>query len=275
MTDRVETLGGSVIQHGPANSRIYLMKLDPSDLPGLLDTLDQMAAQHGYTKIFAKVPSAHLPVFEERGFQLEAEIPGFFDDDAAVFLGRFLDPQRAVESRPELVRKNLGLALAKAGNGARAGHSSIEEMGPADAAEMAALYKVVFATYPFPIHNPDYLRETMRTYIRYFGIRRNERLVALASAEMDRSSASVEMTDFATDPDSRGHGYAAQLLEHMDERVAADGLRTAFTIARAYSAGMNITFAKLGYKFAGTLTSNTDISGQIESMNVWYKSLAG
>ena len=36
---------------------------------------------------------------------------------------------------------------------------------------------------------------------------------------------------------------------------------------------MNITFAKLGYDFGGTLTRNTQISGDLESMNVWYKPL--
>ena len=37
--------------------------------------------------------------------------------------------------------------------------------------------------------------------------------------------------------------------------------------------GMNITFAKQKYIFAGTLVNNTDISGGIESMNIWYKPL--
>ena len=37
--------------------------------------------------------------------------------------------------------------------------------------------------------------------------------------------------------------------------------------------GMNITFAKHGYHYAGTLNNNTNICGRIESMNVWYKSL--
>jgi hypothetical protein len=37
---------------------------------------------------------------------------------------------------------------------------------------------------------------------------------------------------------------------------------------------MNITFAKLGYRYGGRLINNTNISGSIESMNVWYKSLA-
>ncbi|MEZ4485255.1 MAG: hypothetical protein R2864_11955 [Syntrophotaleaceae bacterium] len=34
---------------------------------------------------------------------------------------------------------------------------------------------------------------------------------------------------------------------------------------------MNITFAKHGYSYGGTLTNNTQISGDLESMVVWYK----
>ena len=33
MSDTLEKLGNSQIQHGPDNNRIYLMKLDPADLP--------------------------------------------------------------------------------------------------------------------------------------------------------------------------------------------------------------------------------------------------
>jgi hypothetical protein len=44
-----------------------------------------------------------------------------------------------------------------------------------------------------------------------------------------------------------------------------------YTIARAISVGMNITFARCGYDFGGTLVNNTQIAGRIESMNVWYK----
>jgi len=36
---------------------------------------------------------------------------------------------------------------------------------------------------------------------------------------------------------------------------------------------MNITFSKCHYSFGGTLKKNTNISGGIESMNVWYKKL--
>ena len=59
----------------------------------------------------------------------------------------------------------------------------------------------------------------------------------------------------------------------MDHAARERGHRVAYTIARALSFGMNITFARRGYLFAGTLVNNTNISGRIESMNVWYKRL--
>jgi len=38
---------------------------------------------------------------------------------------------------------------------------------------------------------------------------------------------------------------------------------------------MNKTFAYAGYKYGGTLIRNTQICGELESMNVWYKQLGG
>lgn len=37
---------------------------------------------------------------------------------------------------------------------------------------------------------------------------------------------------------------------------------------------MNVTFSKLNYNYGGTLINNTNISGDLESMNVWYKILS-
>ncbi len=272
--DQIQTFGNSLVQHGAANARAYLMKLDPNDLPELIGTLDTLARTRGYGKIFAKIPASQWPYFENAGYRIEAKIPEFFGpDNDACFLGRFLELSRADEKRAEEVATNLKLAQLRHGKGVSRITQEIKAMLPEDAEEMAALYQKVFATYPFPIHDPDYLRTTMQSHIRYFGIRQDDKLVALASAEEDRSTKSVEMTDFATDPDFLGQGFAASLLAHMEDKVIRDGFRTAFTIARAYSPGMNITFAKLSWTFAGTLTHNTDISGDIESMNIWYKNL--
>jgi hypothetical protein len=59
----------------------------------------------------------------------------------------------------------------------------------------------------------------------------------------------------------------------MEEQAKPKGILTAYTIARAESPGMNIVFTKNAYRYGGRLTNNTNISGHIESMNIWYKSL--
>ena len=105
----------------------------------------------------------------------------------------------------------------------------------------------------------------------YFGVWHDASLAALSSCEIHSGESNAEMTDFAALPHHRGQNLALHLLGRMEEELAWRRIGVAYTIARANSFGMNITFAKAGYAFAGTLTNNTNISGQIESMNVWYK----
>lgn len=144
---------------------------------------------------------------------------------------------------------------------------------PDDAENMSRIYKAVFPTYPFPITRPQYLIETMHSHIVYFGAEYDHHLAALASSEMNSDNQNVEMTDFATLPRYRGRNLSVVLLKKMESVMQNQGIKTAYTIARAVSAGMNITFAKAGYIYSGTLVNNTNISGNIESMNVWYKTL--
>jgi hypothetical protein len=70
-------------------------------------------------------------------------------------------------------------------------------------------------------------------------------------------------------------GLAGLLLRHMDRKMRDRGIKTAYTIARAASHGMNTVFRNKRYLYAGLLKNNTQISGQIESMTVWYKPLRG
>ncbi|HYW95511.1 MAG TPA: GNAT family N-acetyltransferase, partial [Bacteroidales bacterium] len=123
-----------------------------------------------------------------------------------------------------------------------------------------------------PIHDPVYLADTMKSHFSYFGIfDRNSQLVAASSAETDKGNRAVEMTDFAVNPEFRGNGLALSLLDKMEESMTNRGMKTFFTIARLNSPAMNRTFLRMGYRYSGTLVRNTNISGQIESMNVLYK----
>lgn len=279
MPDRIATMGGSLVQHGPDSDRIYLMKLDPADLPGLLDEMEALAEENGYSKIFAKVPAHLSDAFMEGGFIREASVPGFFGGDSeALFLSRFRDSARGLLTPDdrEATERNLSIARAKQDQGPGAvppPDIRIRKLTADDLTDLAAVYGEVFRSYPFPIFDPGYLKETMESHVAYFGAFLEGTLVAASSAEMDAGYRNVEMTDFATRPAARGRGLAVWLLQAMEAAMPDYGIRTAYTIARSLSPGMNVTFAKMGYAFGGTLVNNTNIAGRIESMNVWHKAL--
>ena len=275
--DRVEQFGQSTLQHGPGNDRVYLMKLHHQDAPGVLEYIDELVEKHQYSKVFAKIPADSKAPFVEAGYSIEALVPKFYQGEIdGLFLASFPEAGRSEDPDAARVAQVLKMAQAKGENAvstpvpeAVAGQCRLAQKD--DCPAMAELYQRVFASYPFPIHDPDYLAETMANHVTYAGVWQEDQLVALASAEVDYGGSHAEMTDFATDPAFRGQGLAHLLLGELESRVADVGIQTSYTIARATSFGMNITFAKSGYRFAGTLIQNTQISGGLESMNVWYR----
>lgn len=276
--DKIELFHNALIQHGPLSNRIYLMKLNNACSKVLIKKLDKLAKDNYYTKIFAKVPASEADIFFESEYQKEAEVPGFYHaQEAALFLARYLDPDRQKESSLLDIENVLDVAQKKnkkqpVANELPAG-AVLRWCIPSDAKRISDLYRKIFPSYPFPIDNPDYITETMLNHIVYFGIEMDKRFIALSSAEMDTVSKNVEMTDFATLPKFRGNSYASLLLRFMENEMRSRGIQTAYTIARAISPGMNITFGKAGYTYGGRLINNTNIAGQIESMNVWHKNL--
>ena len=189
---------------------------------------------------------------------------------------KYFSRERRLERQSSGIREILAAAQKKRPNGTSKDFekkSGIFLCSPSDAREMSAVYQQVFRTYPFPIYDPDYLIDSMKQHIHYYCVREGNRIVSLASSEIDADSLSAEMMDFATLPDWRGQRLARQLLERMETEMTRLNMRTAYTIARALSPAMNITFARMGYAYGGTLNNNTNISGHIQSMNVWYKSL--
>lgn len=270
-------LGNSLIQHGKYNDRIYLMKLSEDDLPGIVSQLDKLSLKEGYSKIFAKIPAYCKEIFINNGYMIEAMIPKFYNGkEDAFFIGKYFSAERQVNTKTEEINNVLNAAREKLEDPTE----KIPDQGYAyricgisDALKLSEVYRNVFKTYPFPIFDPDYLIETMKNDVQYFGIWHNDLPIALASTEKDKVSSSVEMTDFATLPAYRGKSFALYLLNKMESEVRTQGYKTAYTIARAVSLGMNITFSKKGYSYGGTLVNNTNISGSLESMNVWYKAL--
>ena len=277
MLDKIEEIGKSIIQHGKFNNRIYLLKLDPEDNGEIISDLEQLASQEGYSKIFCKIHSGALPFFLIRGYTIEAYVPRFYDGKTdCLMVSRFLDEER---SRPPLDELKLFSEWLEIGensvNNSITNNSAQYELCNLDINDIIPItevFKQVFETYPFPVHDPDYILDTMRkNKAKYFGIRDADKLIAVSTADIDIKGKNAEMTDFAVLPEYRGSRLAYRLLLLMEENIKSDGIKTAYTIARLREPGMNKTFIRAGYKYSGTLVNNTNIGGNIESMNIFYK----
>lgn len=279
MSDSIEVMEhGSLLQHGKLNDRIYLMKLTEDDCPYIIQKLNQISIENKYTKIFCKVPKWAAPLFLSDGYILEASIPKFFkNEEDAFFVSKFLDSNRhlaieksKIETLSELLHeKNEPKVLKK-------NHISdfdVRKLDKNDVHSIVKIYKQIFLSYPFPIHNPDYILQTMEENVQYFGVEINGNLAAIASSEMDRKSLNAEMTDFATSTEFQGKGLANVLLNSMEIEMKKQGIFTLYTIARLNSIAMNKTFLRNKYSYSGTLINNTNIAGKIESMNVFYKKI--
>ncbi|MCY1722732.1 putative beta-lysine N-acetyltransferase [Prolixibacteraceae bacterium Z1-6] len=277
MQDRIEKIGyGTLIQHGELNKRVYVMKLDKRDSSAIIDHINTLARTNNYTKIFCKIPQQVAPQFFANGFFMEAQIPGFYKGvEAAFFVSKFLSSDRLLDIETEsLIKLSTLLKTSKVmeSNAVKTDKSfGLVRLATDDVDQIAAIYRKVFASYPFPIHNREYIKETMQNKVQYFGIKINNKLIALASAEVDAENQNAEMTDFATLPAYQGNNLSVSLLNAMEEEMKVQGIKTLYTIARLKSIGMNKTFIRQNYNYSGTLIKNTNISGGIESMNVYYK----
>jgi putative beta-lysine N-acetyltransferase len=274
--DTIQKIDSSVVQHGKVNDRIYLMHLAKEDSARLPAKLLHMAQENEYSKIFAKVPSSVVQYFQKYNFFKEAYVPGFYSGKIGMYcMSKFIDPDRAeipLHDRLE-IHKILQLTKTRRDIPPRDAVENIiirqlndDEIGP-----LTHLYDSVFETYPFPIFEPDYIEKTMNDDVCYFGAFHGEHLVAAAAADIAVDEKNAELTDFATLSEYRGQNLAQLLLEAIENEMRYADIRCLYTIARALSPAMNITFAKAGYYFAGTLKNNTNIGGKIQSMNIWYK----
>lgn len=278
MKDTIEKLScGSLIQHGTYNNRIYLLSASNTEIYSLPERLIAIAREKGYGKIFGKLNEIQSLPFISQKYIIEARALNMYPHSReGLFLAYYIDDERKNEDEKEIYEKNLKLARCKKGSKTEQldmRRFSIRTCRESDIPSMTSIYKTVFPTYPFPIHDENYLLKTMKENVNYYCIESNDEIIALSSAEKDMDFSYVEMTDFATLPDWRGNGLAVHLLRMMGREMKKQGLRYSFTIARAASPGMNITFARRNYTYGGRLKNNTNISGKIQSMNVWYKTL--
>jgi len=263
------------ILFSPLNQRIQVLSYEANNTASLVKSLENGARDAGFGKVFLKAPIHERTGFEAAGMVAEATIDGYFAGQPAVVMSLFLDETRLhrpyAEDEEAILHAIRSAPVKTTVPETPVGHTMFLAT-VADADDLAGLYDLVFASYPFPITDPRYLVSTMGTHVVYRIVRDPAgKIVAAASAEMDLKHRNAEMTDFATLPETRGLGLARLLLSALERDMARRGICNLYTVARARSAGMNRVFFNNDYSWTGTLVNNCHIAGGFEDMHVWCK----
>ncbi|WP_139489734.1 putative beta-lysine N-acetyltransferase [Brevibacillus dissolubilis] len=265
------------------NKRLKVMLYHPEEIEQLHGTLVEMAHDRGMTKLIIYAKKADVKAWEALGYRLEGRIDGFFHGENAQMMSCFLTAERGASVAPELAEEVLGVSLEKQAQVHSGGRTdgqkslptgyTLREAREDDAEELARLYDLVFATYPTPMNEAEYVRETMRESTYYIVVEKEGQIVCAASSEVTPKFGSAELTDCATHPDHLGLGLLQPIFTALEEKMEQIGVYYLYTLTRAQSHGMNVTAAKHGYEYRGRLINNCTIYSGFEDMNIWVKPL--
>lgn len=258
------------------NSRIKLMHYNPNDIEGLTRHLEELAQEKDIGKVLIYADPKDIESFEQLGFEQEGEISGFFNGEPAVILSRFIDDNRSMVKDEQ--KKDAIVELAEQTDTLDEPPKlepgfSLRHATPDDAKELAELYRIVFKTYPTPIHDPEYIQKCMNNDVYFTVVVHNGKIVSSASADVFTRYNSAEITDCATHPDYRGKGLLSAIIFDLEKRMKEKGVPNLFSLTRAVSTGMNIVISRHGFEYKGRLIQNSHIAGQFEDMNIWVKNL--
>ena len=278
MYDTLEEINGAILHHGKNHNRVYLMQTEQNDWNSLIPELESIAREKSYDKILGRLPEEGKEVFQLNGYQVEAEIPGLYNGEKpGYFLADYLNEERSYCSKQDLLTIESVKSIALAANTTaedsyfdlpRKLH--VKQLTENDLFVMARLHESAFKSYPFPIDKVEYLLELLERNHRFYGLFQDDELLVSAIIKIHEKESNVEIVDFVTHPDYNGQNLSYYLVQEIKEDIRNSEYKTIYSLVRATSYGLNITFSKHGFLLGGTLLNNTVIRDTMESMNVWY-----
>ncbi|RKD24025.1 putative beta-lysine N-acetyltransferase [Ammoniphilus oxalaticus] len=261
----------------PTNKRIRILNPQSNELNAMfMNHLHLAETETGFTKTIVYAKKQDVDFFLQQGFRQEAKIDGYFNGQNVYLLSKFLSEDRGINKFEKEEDEIVQLANGKNSQAVRRPlpEGMILRQGALDDAEqMAALLRVVFKTYPTPVHEPDYLKKVMQEDTYFMVIEHEGRIIGLASAEMVPELNNVEISDAATHPDYRGQGLLSHLFFALEDEMKKRKIPYLYTLARSQSAAMNVTVSRHGFQYTGRMVNNCDIFSGFENMNVWVKPL--
>ncbi len=260
------------------NQRIKILDYKVENFRNFILAVRELSEANQFDKIICMADRADWQQFLRYGYVLEAVLKYYHRGNDAFVVSKFRSQERlnsgsmmeeillieSVMNEPsdaerKPLPRGLGIRMAK----------------KEDIAQLIALYKGVFESYPSPLIHQSYLETIFQTDSLFAVCVEGDRIVAAASAELSPHNLAAELTDCATLPEKRGQGLMSHILRFLEKELVSRDYRCSYTMARARSFGMNMVFYQLSYEFMGRMTNNCDIFGAFEDMNIWVRDLAG
>ena len=278
MYDTLEKINGAELHHGKTHNRLYLMQSEQNNWDSLIPKMKNLAQEKSYDKILGLIPEDAIEVFKSNGYQVEAKIPRLYNGEiTGYFLADYLNVKRAHCNKQELKTIQSVKTIAKAANKpeedsyfALSQNLEVRRLNHNDLSAMIQLHEKAFKSYPFPIHKAEYLLELAERNHEFYGLFDQGELIVSAIIKLHKKESNVEIIDFATHPNSNGLNLSYYLVQEIKKNFDDMDYKTIYSLVRATSYGLNITFSKHGFMLGGTLFNNTLIRDTMESMNVWY-----
>jgi putative beta-lysine N-acetyltransferase len=243
----------------------------------LLDKAEELMLVHKAEKLIVKGRSEDFLRFFEKGLQPEAVVDRYFLGSDAHFFSKFYTQERKKNDH-WVTEDGMINSIYQLDTTVQKSIPPKEyELRKADescAEELAALYGQVFQIYPTPLHDPDYVKKTIKDGTIYYVFFHQGKIVSAASAEVNALYKNVELTDCATLTEHRKYGLMKIILQELEGELKRKGIFCAYSIARSLSFGMNAVLFHLGYSYRGRLMNNCFIYDKLENMNMWVKNLA-
>jgi beta-lysine N6-acetyltransferase len=243
----------------------------------LIEKAEELARKYQVEKLIMKARSEDFLHLYEKGFQPEAVVDRYFLGSDAHFFSKFYTVERKKNDH-WITEDGMIHSIYQLDTTIDKPYPPKEyELKKADEAcaeELSGLYRQVFQIYPTPLHDPEYVKKTMKEGTIYYVYFYQGKIVSAASAEVNSFYKNAELTDCATLTEHRKYGLMKIILRELERELKKQGIFCAYSIARSLSFGMNAVLFQLDYKYRGRLMNNCYIYDKLENMNMWVKNLA-
>lgn len=243
----------------------------------VIQATEKLAKEAHSEKIIIKGKFEDYKIILEKGYRNEAVIDGYFLGSDGYFFCKYLEPDRDFSTHLQ-VEEDIIASVQHLKRSSQVimppADYKIMKVGEKEAEMLSDLYREVFQIYPTPLHNPEYVKKTMKEGTIYYAFMYHHEIISAASAEVNHLFRNAELTDCATKKDHRKFGLMKILLKKLEEDLFQQQIYCSYSIARSLSFGMNAVLHQLGYQYRGRLVNNCYIFDKLEDMNVWVKNLS-